>query len=43
MIGSAVRKGTEILRVEVDPNTTEGVEKLAMTGVPVPLTHARSP
>ena len=34
MIGSAVRKGTEILRVEVDPNTTEGIEKLAMTGVP---------
>ena len=34
MIGSAVRKGTEILRVEVDPDTTEGIEKLAMTGVP---------
>ncbi len=36
LIGSAVRKGTEIIRVEVDPRATEGVEKLAMTGVPDP-------
>ncbi|MEA1988446.1 MAG: acetoacetate decarboxylase family protein [Pseudomonadota bacterium] len=36
VIGSAVRKGTEILRIEVEPKTTEGFEKLAMTGVPDP-------
>lgn len=36
VIGSVVRKGTEILRIELDPNTTEGVEKLAMAGVPDP-------
>ena len=36
VIGSAVRKGTEIVRIEVEPKTTEGFEKLAMTGVPDP-------
>ena len=36
VIGSAVRKGTEILRIEVEPKTAEGIEKLAMTGVPDP-------
>jgi acetoacetate decarboxylase len=36
VIGSAVRKGTEILRVELDPKTPEGIEKLAKTGVPDP-------
>jgi len=36
IIGSAVRKGTEILRIEAEPKTTEGFEKLAMTGVPDP-------
>ena len=36
VIGSAMRKGTEILRIEVEPKTTEGFEKLAMTGVPDP-------
>lgn len=35
-IGSAVRKGVEILRIEAEPKTTEGVEKLAMTGAPDP-------
>jgi acetoacetate decarboxylase len=34
VIGSAVRKGTEILRIEAEPKTAEGFEKLAMTGVP---------
>ena len=36
VVARAVRKGTEILRIEVNPKTTEGVEKLAMTGVPDP-------
>ena len=36
VIGTAVRKGTEILRIELDPKTPEGIEKLAMTGVPDP-------
>ena len=36
VIGSAVRKGTEILRIEAEPKTAEGFEKLAMTGVPDP-------
>ena len=33
-IGSVVRRGTEILRVEVVPRTTEGVGRLALTGLP---------
>lgn len=36
VIGRAVRKGTEILRIEAEPKTAEGFEKLAMTGVPDP-------
>ena len=36
VIGSAVRRGTEILRIEAEPKTAEGFEKLAMTGVPDP-------
>jgi len=36
VIGSAVRKGTEILRIEAEPKTAEGIEKLAMTGVSDP-------
>lgn len=36
VIGSAVRKGTEILRIEAEPKTADGFEKLAMTGVPDP-------
>lgn len=36
VIGSAVRKGTEILRIEAEPKTTAGTETLAMTGVPDP-------
>ena len=39
VIGSAVRKGTEIVRIEVEPKTTEGFEKLAMTGVPDPTSE----
>ena len=34
LVGRAVRKGTEILRIEAEPKTVEGVEKLAVTGVP---------
>ena len=33
VIGSAVRKGTEILRIEAEPKATAGIEALAMTGV----------
>ena len=36
VVARAVRKGTEILSIEINPKTTEGVEKLAMTGVPDP-------
>ena len=36
VVARAVRKGTEILSIEINPTTTEGVEKLAMTGVPDP-------
>ncbi len=36
VIGSAVRKGTEILRIEAEPKTTGGIETLAMTGVSDP-------
>ncbi len=36
VIGSAVRKGTEILRIEAVPKTTGGIETLAMTGIPDP-------
>lgn len=36
VIGSAVRKGTEIIRIEAEPDTAEGFETIAMTGVPDP-------
>jgi acetoacetate decarboxylase len=34
IVGSAIRKGTEILRIEVEPQSMEGVKKLASVGVP---------
>jgi acetoacetate decarboxylase len=33
VIGRAVRKGTEILRIEAEPETSAGFEKIAMTGI----------
>ena len=36
VVGSAVRKGTEIIRIEAEPDSAEGFETLALTGTPDP-------